>query len=293
MAIELRTVGARAIFEPNYGGRLHQLFIDIDGREEPLLLSPDDTAVYASEPVAGGCYPMAPWPNRVRDGRFAWRGREYELRNGREHALHGLVLDQPWSVVARVGRVLEMTRPLGPGWPWEGSCWQRFEIGPSFLAMKMEVRSARDAFPAGCGWHPWFVREFADADDAHLTVPAGASYELEHQLPTGRKRTPEGRTLLDGATLGDRQLDDCYTALSPPTVTVEWPRLQLTLAITAATPHVQVFATDDALCVEPQTCAPDAFGLAVRGFPGTGLAMVEPGRPLQLGCHWTWEVRDG
>jgi len=74
-------------------------------------------------------------------------------------------------------------------------------------------------------------------------------------------------------------------------VAIVEPRLTLTMTITAAEPHVQVFATDDAVCVEPQTCPPDAFGLAARGLPGTGLAIVEPGRPLQLGCRWTWELR--
>ena len=157
--------------------------------------------------------------------------------------------------------------------------------------MKMEVRSEREAFPAGCGWHPWFVRSFAGADDVRVRVPAREYYERESRLPTGRRLAPEGRTLLEGAPLGNRQLDDCYTGLCPSAVTFEWPRLTLTMTITATEPHVQVFATDNAVCVEPQTCPPDAFGLAARGLPGTGLAIVEPGRPLQLGCRWTWELR--
>ena len=288
--IELRTPNARALFEPAHGGRLHQLCIDLDGHELPLLVSPEDPAAYATEPTFGGCYPMAPWPNRIRDGSFPWRGHDIHIDNGREHALHGLVLDQPWHVVARVGRVLEMSCPLGPAWPWEGTCWQRFELGANYLAMKMEVRSAREPFPAGCGWHPWFRRHFAGAEDVALTVPAKSRYELESQLPTGTLVAPTGDKLFDGSPLGNRRLDDCYTALDPATVTVRWPRLELTMTVACAQPHVQVFATKDALCIEPQTCSPDAFNLAARLVPNTGFAVVEPGRPLQLHGRWTWKV---
>ena len=60
MTIELRAAGSRALFEPASGGRLHQLFVEIGGREVALLHSPGDAAEYGSEPLTGGCYPMAP-----------------------------------------------------------------------------------------------------------------------------------------------------------------------------------------------------------------------------------------
>src|SRR4029079_18414208 len=123
-------------------------------------------------PTYGGCFPMAPWPNRISGGLFPWRGTIVSVENGRENALHGLVLDQPWDVVARVGRVVEMTCDFGGRWPWAGKVWQRIELGPNFLAMKMEVRSSREAFPAGCGWHPWFRRDVAGSISVRLSANA-------------------------------------------------------------------------------------------------------------------------
>ncbi|MEO8539902.1 MAG: hypothetical protein ABI577_09200 [bacterium] len=298
MTIELTANGARALIEPAFGGRLHQLFVDVRGREAPLLYSPEDPASYAAEPLVGGCYPMAPWPNRIRHGNFEWRGNRVIVANGRENALHGLVLDRPWEVVARVGRVVEMTCDFGPGWPWEGKAWQRIELGPNFLALKMEVRSARETFPAGCGWHPWFRRGLATgptnaggATNATVSVmiPAQQRYELDRQLPTGALRAAEGGFALDGSDLAGRRLDDCYTNLLEPKAVITWPGLRLTMTFDCAFPHVQVYTPPEAFCIEPQTCAPDAFNL-----PGaaSGAAVVAPGRPLSFTMRWTWEATE-
>ena len=44
---------------------------------------------------------MAPFAGRIRRGRFAFRGRDYELPlNMAPHAIHGVVFDRPWDVVS-------------------------------------------------------------------------------------------------------------------------------------------------------------------------------------------------
>lgn len=290
LTIELSAAGALAVIEPAYGGRLHQLSVTINGAETPLLRSPADPALYGPAPLEGGCYPMAPWPNRIRDGAFGWAGQEFRVANGREHALHGLVCDRPWEVVARVGRVVEMACDLGERWPWPARVWQRIELGPNFLTMKTEVRAAREAFPAGCGWHPWFRRALAAGDDGEavrISVPAGRRYVFDGQLPTGEVVAPEGLFALDGTPLAGRRLDDCYSGLAEPQVTLEWPQLRLTIAMDCAFPHVQVYTPPEAFCIEPQTCAPDAFNLA---HVASGAAVAAPGRPVSMASRWTWEV---
>lgn len=289
MTIELRTVGARALIEPRFGGRIHQLFVEVDGREEPLLYAPADPAEYDRQPLIGGCYPMAPWPNRIRNGQFAWSGREYRVPlDAAGEALHGLCFDQPWQVVARVGRVVEMRCDFGPAWPWEGSAWQRIELGPGFLALKLEVRAAREAFPAGCGWHPWFRRDVAGSPGVTVGVAAASRYLQEDGIPTGELVAPAEDFLLDGRQLGQRRLDDCYTGIERPEAVVGWERLRLSIAFESPRPHLQVYSPPEAFCLEPQTCAPDAFNLSAAGSVVDGAAVVAPGRPLALTSRWTW-----
>src|SRR5947209_7978974 len=45
-------------------------------------------------------YLLIPWSNRVKDGRFAFRGREHRLRVNAPDgtAIHGTARDYPWQV---------------------------------------------------------------------------------------------------------------------------------------------------------------------------------------------------
>ena len=291
MAIELKSTGGRAIILPEYGGRLHQLFVAVDGREEPLLFSPEDPADYTAHPTRGGSFPMAPWPNRLKDSTFQWAGTDVTVPSeGKLHANHGRVLNQPWQVVARTARVVELATTLDDGWPWAARVWQRYEITPTALRMKMEVRSEREAFPAGCGWHPWFRRDVMGAEAVRVKLHATHRYVLLDQLPAGGLVDPTGEyDLSQGPMLADRRLDDCYTGLTAP-VEIDWGRIRLRMTVECPQPHVMVHTPPQAFCIEPQTCAPDAFNLDARGVPGVGAEVSMPGRPVSIASSWAWEV---
>ena len=274
---------------PEYGGRLHQLFVDVDGREEPLLWSPDDVTEYAERPTRGGCFPMAPWPNRIRDGRFTWRGREYGVPlDGKPHAIHGRVHTRPWIVVDSSEVGCELRCGFDDGWPWPGHAEQRFELRNGALTLEMSVVSEDEAFPCGMGWHPWFRRN-ALGGEPGVTIPATERYELVDNLPTGRLLTVAGEYDLQRmAPLGERRLDDCYRASG--SVEIRWAGGSLRIETPSGAPHVQVYTPPEAFCVEPQTCAPDAFNLLADGIEGTGAAAVSPGRPAAFTMVWRWSV---
>ena len=285
--IELRAPGglARAVVLPEHGGRLHQLWVTAGGRDEQLLWSPDDPSDYAGRPTRGGCFPMAPWVNRIRDGRFTWEGREYHVpTDGKPHAIHGRVLQRAWEVREVSSESCELACPLDDGWPWAGSAGIGYELADRALTLRLGIRSD-ERFPFGLGWHPWFRRE-AFGSDVRVTVPARERYEVVGNLPTGRLLTPGGEyDLAAGPQLGDRRLDDCYRGLAGP-VRIVGERLQLSMELSGAEPHVQVFTPEDAVCVEPQTSAPDAFNLAEAGIGGTGIAVLDGAAVFTTTWRW-------
>jgi aldose 1-epimerase len=294
MAIELRAGGTRAVILPEFGGRLHQLYVSIAGREEPLLLTPNDPGDYRDRPTRGGSFPMAPWPNRVDGGRFRWHDREYVLPlEGKPHAIHGRALYPQWDVLHVAETCCEMAVQFDDGWPWRGSAWQRFEVAPDSLRMTMEVRTETEPFPAGGGWHPWFRRDVGGATDMRLGVPAPAVYLSRDQLPTGEVTEPAGAADLRAAPfLGDRRIDVCYRDLSGP-IHLDWGAFHLSMTVDCPRPHVMVYTPPEAVCVEPQSCAPDAFNLQGRGISGTGFDIAEPRRPVRVESTWTWELDPG
>ncbi len=232
---------------------------------------------------------MAPWPNRVAQSRFSFRGTDYTLpENDGPHALHGLAADRPWEVLANTGRACELAISFDERWPWQGRAWQRIELLQGALRLKLEVRSAQQPFPAGCGWHPSFRRSALGANDVHVTVPAERVYQRVGHIPTGAVIPAAGGLVLDGSTaLGSLAIDDCFTSLRGAPI-LRWGRRSLTVEFSAAAPHLQVFATPNSICLEPQTCAPDAFNLAANGRSGTGFAIAEPGRPASISSTWRW-----
>jgi aldose 1-epimerase len=290
MAIELSAKGTRVVILPEYGGRVHQLFVEREGVEEPLLFSPADVGQYQAQPTRGGMFPMAPWPNRVTDGRFEFRGEEVQLPlEGKPSAIHGLVKNVAWRVVARTARVVELAAEFDSAWPWRGSAWERFEIGENRFRMKMEVRAEREEFPAGCGWHPWFRRDAFGARDVSVTLPANEVYVANNQLPTGEVVTPEGDLdFRTPAVLASKRVDACYRSLSGP-IEIDWGVVRLRMGISSPEPHAMLYTPPEAFCVEPQSCAVDAFNLAARGVSSTGMAIAAPGRPVTFESVWVWE----
>src|SRR3954468_9308317 len=80
---------------------------------------------YAAERMADGArgQTLAPWPNRVKDGVWTWRGEKQQLaltEPDAHNAIHGLVRWLGWTLVERSDAevTLEVTTFPQPGYPW-------------------------------------------------------------------------------------------------------------------------------------------------------------------------------
>src|SRR6188474_2125066 len=129
--------------DPEAGGRLASL--EVGGYE--LLVTRRDG------PILWGCYPMAPFAGRIRDGRFRFHGRSYQLPlTMPPNAIHGTVLDRPWSVTARSDHRVALATDLGPDWPFEGHVVQSVGLVEGGLEATLELRAA-EPMPVVLGWH--------------------------------------------------------------------------------------------------------------------------------------------
>jgi aldose 1-epimerase len=215
---------------------------------------------------------MVPYAGRVRDGRFTFAGRTYRLpRTMPPHAINGTVLDRRWKVVGDN----TISAELGPDWPFAGRVVQRFELAGDHLAFRLELL-ADQPMPASIGWHPWFARQLAGvAAPVELEFEAGAMYVRDAAgIATSRLVVPPPAG----------PWDDCFTDVRRPPV-LRWPGF-LELTIESDCPDWVVYTVpDDAVCVEPQTAAPDALN--------TDPTVIEPGRPLIAEMTWRWRSLAG
>jgi aldose 1-epimerase len=259
-ALVLEAGDARAVVSPADGGRLASVVVD--GRELLVTASADG-------PIQWGCYPMAPWAGRVRDGRFTFEGREHALPLGLPpHAIHGVVYDRPWGVDDPTSISIE----LDERWPFRGRVAQRFALDADGLDVTMTLE-ADEPMPVVLGWHPWFRRTLTDGDEpVRLRFAADEMLVRDAQgIPTGARVPPP-----------PGPWDDVFTAVRDGPG-LDWPgRLRLELASSCGW-WVVYSEPGHAICVEPQSGPPDA----VNQGPGAA-AIVRPGEPLVHTMRWRW-----
>ncbi|MEL7155469.1 MAG: aldose 1-epimerase [Actinomycetota bacterium] len=233
--LELTAGPATAVFSAEHGGRLARLAVD--GRE--LLVGPE------SDPMRWGSYPMAPWAGRVRHGRFTFAGVGHRLPiTLGPHAIHGTAYDQRWEIVDG-GLHLDLGQP----WPFPARLRQEVDLTESSLRIVMTLAAVVEQ-PAMLGWHPWFRRQLGPdglGPELELHVDPAWMFELgEEMIPTGALIRP-----------GPPPWDNCFELHRPPVL--RWPG-QLELTLVTDCPYWTIYTEPDhALCVEPQTDAPDAF----------------------------------
>ncbi len=249
---------------PAAGGRLGSL--RVGGTELLVTASPDG-------PIYWGAYPMAPWAGRIRHGRFRFGGREHTLPLGMPpHAIHGVVLDRPWSVAERASATARISIELDDRWPFRGHVEQRFTLRPDGLEVAMAL-TAGEAMPAAIGWHPWFRRLIGVSG----TPPARLRLDAAEMLARDGEGIPTGARIEPPAG----PWDDAFTGLRSNPV-LEWPgQLRLELASTCDW-WVVYTVPEHALCVEPQSGPPDAVNQAPQ--------VLGAGEVLEHSMRWRWTV---
>ncbi|MBI4220700.1 MAG: hypothetical protein HY682_11180 [Chloroflexi bacterium] len=289
--IVLQNEHGRALFSPAAGASLRSLVVRSSRGPCELLLGGEGPHRPDELPRGTGSFIMAPWPNRIRNGRIAVDGRAYSVPiTSGIHAVHGTVRRRPFEIVHHTRNSARFATSLGSDWPFPGSVIYEATLdGPSLL-QRLEIHSQSQRFPAGFGWHPWFKRRIGDGDAA-IRAEVDAVWVVDQDMtPTGQTVAPCGPTALNaGIVPSSGSLDHCFRLASDPgPVVLQWPAVALRIESSTAMTHLQVYTPDGALCVEPQTCCVDAFRLASAGVPGTGVAYVEPGAPLTGWTRWTW-----
>jgi aldose 1-epimerase len=250
----------------------------------------------AGERISGGRgQALIPWPNRLRDGRYAWEGATQQLaltEPAAGNAIHGLVRWAAWRATAREASSVVMTHRLHPqpGWPFTLDLELAYALGDEGLTVHTHATNVGvDACPFGAGAHPYLSVGTASVDDVVLQMPATARLIADDRgIPTGEQVPVDGTPYDFRAPrpLGGLALDDCFTALAREVdgralVHVAAPdgKRRATVWMDDAYGWLMLFSGDTlaaparrrSLAIEPMTCAPNAFD------SGDGLRTLTPG----------------
>lgn len=164
----------KASVEPGSGGRLVSLVID--GVEVIATCQQPFDADYFR-----GSFPMAPWCGLLTDGIVHFDGAEHRVTGQSApegpKQYHGALHSWPFEVVVAAQHVVGMTVAIGPdqpdGWPWPGTVRQSYELRDGALVARLSAHTGGPEFPAGLGFHPWFVTSLDGERDAVVDFRPG------------------------------------------------------------------------------------------------------------------------
>ena len=244
---------------------------------------------------------LAPWPNRIADGKYTFEGTEYQVpltEPERGNALHGLAAWLDFQEIEKSESHVVLAAEIVPqfGYPFRVLLRVRWELTADGLETTVTASNiGKDAAPYGTGPHPYLVAGAGTVDDWSLTLPVSEVLQVteDRLIPVGLE--PVAATEFDfraARTIGETFIDHAFTGLARTDGVAE-VRVQtadgsgVTMRWDTACPWVQVHTADQpvpaksrlGLAVEPMTCPPDAFN------SGTDLIVLEPGASHTAG--WT------
>jgi aldose 1-epimerase len=272
-----------ATLAPACGGSITRLIYDSgDGREIPCFRvvegEPDD-------PLDCASFPLVPFVNRIRDGRFVFRGREVTLSQnlpGDPNPLHGQGWKAAWEVARQAEDEAELVyrHPAGE-WPWTYEARQIVTLRDRALVVALSCTNVSDdPMPCGLGHHPYFncgpdtildtAVERSWTIDAHVlpvdAVPATGRFDLRRRRICGQD--------LDhgfGGWSGTARIDD-----------PSWP-FSIRLSADAAR-YFHVYSPREAgfFAAEPVSHANAALNSPESRWDELGLRVLAPGETMGL-----------
>ncbi len=222
--------GAMAAVLPSYGFNMFDLRLPVAGEVRSVLASAADFADNPGHPAGNGTPILFPFPNRIKDGRFAFQGRTYKLpaTNG-PNAIHGFAVAAAWDVVEHkatadsadiVGRyqISKQSPEAHNMWPADAVLQVRYSLSGRRLSMTVTVSNpTADDLPYGFGIHPYFRLPFPPGGDlarTQVVLAASRYWVLKEFLPTGEIKPVDARLdFRTGQAIKGLRLDDVLTGL--------------------------------------------------------------------------------
>ncbi|MET0736607.1 MAG: aldose 1-epimerase family protein [Microbacterium sp.] len=254
---------------------------------------------------------LAPWPNRIVDGRYRFGGVERQLaltEPARGHALHGLATWLDYEAIDKGPDHVTLAAVIQPqsAYPWRIVVRTTFSLGHDGLVQRVVAyNESADAAPWGTGPHPYLVAGDGVVDDWTLELPATHVLAVTDDRLVPIDLEPVGLddpARFDFRTarrIGAVEIDHAFTGLvreddGDVTVRVtDAAGTGVAMSWDGACPWVQVHTADKpvaaesrlGLAVEPMTCAPDAFNAASYTYDA-GLITIDPGASVDA----SWRI---
>ena len=235
---------------------------------------------------------LAPWPNRIRDGKYSFNKKNYQLpinEVSKNNSLHGLVTSSLFEITfqnqSKVVLEYLLDQPdIYPGKLLLQVTYQIIESGIEILVLSENV--GETPAPYGVSIHTYLVAGAGvKNNELSLQIPADQFLEVDSERLLPIKLQPVTGTNFDfinSKKISELFIDHAfkYSSDYPRSVSLlNSEGLGAEVIFDDQSNWIQIHTADRelqsdsrmAVAIEPMTCPPDAFN------SGIGLIVLEPG----------------
>lgn len=268
--------------DPGFGGSVSSFTWTENGRQAQVMRTRDGSDATI---LGTACFPLVPYVNRIRNGRFSFRGKDVRLEAnlpGDPSPLHGQGWLAQWSGERLNDReaVLRFDHPAGE-WPWAYASTQRFTLDERGLDMEISCSNrSDDAMPCGLGFHPYFPC----GPQTRLDAEVENSWTIDDKVLPVDKVPAQGRFSLSDRLVCGQELDHGFggwngkARISDPS----WPIAVEMSAPTARYFHLYSPPSGGFIAAEPVSHANAALNEPESEWGRLGLQVLEPGAEMKL-----------
>jgi aldose 1-epimerase len=229
-----------------------------------------------------GCFPLLPFPGRIRDGRFG----DVTLAPTHpvsSYPLHGQGWLARWDLAGHQADSCWLRyRHKQDDWPWDYAANLLYRLSECGLTMLLSVRNLSDRpMPVGLGQHPYFPRR----QGCRIATPlASVLWPADDLVADEIRPIPAEWGFAPDHKVGSVPLDHGFAGWSGAADLI-WPEISLRITASAGGRFLQIYAPEgaDYFCVEPMSSMPNAVNWK-GSAEESGLRLLASGATASLEC---------
>ena len=275
--ITLKDKTSEVIIAPSIGGSVLAFNVDIDGVKRSILRD----ASNAHSVHDSSCFPLVPYSNRIKAGKFDWLGETIQLplnHRPEKHSIHGHGWQANWQVSGVTDNTAILTyQHDADEWSCAYLAEQTFTLEQGRLTISLSVKNMGNKdMPIGLGLHPYFTRTKLSC----LKTDVDKMWAVDDEcLPTVIEQAPKSLSSSRGMSINKNILDNALINFKQEAEII-WPewgvKADVLSSVNCSFLVVYSPKNQDFFCIEPVTHCTDAINMQAQGHNNTGLQWIKP-----------------
>ena len=276
------------VINPDYGAAVLSFSVNKNGNKIDIM----PNTRKESCKLDASSFLMIPYSNRIENGKFNFEKKEYQLKNGEKHSIHGDTRKRKWDYQqtsqSRVICSFDSNEFNDINWPWQFRAEVDYSLsGNTFTSKITLTNNSNTSMPAGFGWHPYYNRSLTQENEPVLVqfktegiypdingscIPSGNPIPPSEKLDFSKEKHLDPKT----------HIDNCYHGYDGKGHII-WPLsgIKVSYECTPECSHLIFYNPDESFfAFEPATNANNGINHIGDNIFKCGCVSLKPGETL-------------